>query len=84
MVPDTKRLKSVEVIDILARTMKMEMDFRLEAATASEFAENTEKENDFRVPRVDWDRTEKEVLTAEWIDDFACRIRRRLRPPASN
>jgi ubiquinone biosynthesis protein len=69
--PDTKRLKSVEVIDILARTVKMEMDFRLEAAAASEFAENTEKENDFRVPRVDWDRTEKEVLTAEWIDGIS-------------
>ncbi len=69
--PDTKRLKSIEVIDILARTVKMEMDFRLEAAAASEFAENTEKENDFRVPRVDWDRTEKEVLTAEWVDGIS-------------
>ncbi len=69
--PDTKRLKSIEVVDILARTVKMEMDFRLEAAAASEFAENTEKENDFRVPRVDWDRTEKEVLTAEWIDGIS-------------
>jgi ubiquinone biosynthesis protein len=69
--PDTKRLKSVEVVDILARTVKMEMDFRLEAAAASEFAENTEKETDFRVPRVDWDRTEKEVLTSEWVDGIS-------------
>ena len=69
--PDTKRLKSAEVVDILARTVKMEMDFRLEAAAASEFAENTEKESDFRVPRVDWDRTEKEVLTSEWVDGIS-------------
>jgi ubiquinone biosynthesis protein len=69
--PDTKRLKPVEVVDILARTVKMEMDFRLEAAAASEFAENTEKETDFRVPRVDWDRTEKEVLTSEWVDGIS-------------
>jgi ubiquinone biosynthesis protein len=47
------------------------MDFRLEAAAASEFAENTEKETDFRVPRVDWDRTEKEVLTSEWVDGIS-------------
>ncbi len=66
--PETKRLKPVEVVDTLARTVKIEMDFRLEAAAASEFAENTEKEPDFRVPRVDWDRTEREVLTLEWID----------------
>ena len=66
--PETKRLKPIEVVDTLARTVKIEMDFRLEAAAASEFAENTAGESDFRVPRVDWDRTEKEVLTLEWID----------------
>lgn len=66
--PETKRLKPVEVVDTLARTVKIEMDFRLEAAAASEFAENTAGESDFRVPRVDWDRTERDVLTLEWID----------------
>ena len=60
---EAKRLKLVEVVDTLARTVKIEMDFRLEAASASEFAENTAGESDFRVPRVDWDRTEREVLT---------------------
>ncbi len=69
--PDVKRLKPVEVVDTLARTVKIEMDFRLEAAAASEFGENTAGESDFRVPRVDWDRTEREVLTLEWIDGIA-------------
>ncbi len=69
--PETKRLKPVEVVNTLARTVKIEMDFRLEAAAASEFAENTASESDFRVPRVDWDRTEREVLTLEWIDAIA-------------
>ena len=45
--PETKRLKPVEVVDTLARTVKIEMDFRLEAAAASEFAENTAGESDF-------------------------------------
>ncbi|MGA7386274.1 MAG: 2-polyprenylphenol 6-hydroxylase, partial [Methylocella sp.] len=65
---DARRLKPVEVVDTLARTVKMEMDFRLEAAAASEFAENTAQDTDFRIPRIDWDRTTKEVLTLEWID----------------
>jgi ubiquinone biosynthesis protein len=65
---DARRLKLVGVVDTLARTVKMEMDFRLEAAAASEFAENTAQDTDFRIPRIDWDRTTKEVLTLEWID----------------
>jgi ubiquinone biosynthesis protein len=65
---EARRLKLIEVVDTLARTVKMEMDFRLEAAAASEFAENTAQDKNFRVPKVDWDRTTKEVLTLEWVD----------------
>jgi ubiquinone biosynthesis protein len=65
---EARRLKLIEVVDTLARTVRMEMDFRLEAAAASEFAENTEHEEDFRVPSIDWDRTTKEVLTLEWVE----------------
>jgi ubiquinone biosynthesis protein len=65
---EARRLKLVEVVDTLARTVKMEMDFRLEAAAASEFAENVADDADFHVPRVDWDRTAREVLTLEWVD----------------
>jgi ubiquinone biosynthesis protein len=65
---EARRLKLVEVVETLARTVKMEMDFRLEAAAASEFAENTAHDKDFHVPKVDWDRTTKEVLTLEWVD----------------
>ena len=67
-VPDMARLKPVEVVDTLARSVKMEMDFRLEAAAASEFGENVAGDGDFRVPKIDWDRTAKDVLTMEWID----------------
>jgi ubiquinone biosynthesis protein len=71
LVPDAKRLKPVEVVDTLARSVKMEMDFRLEAAAASEFGENTAKDADFRVPRIDWERTAKDVLTLEWVDGIS-------------
>jgi ubiquinone biosynthesis protein len=63
-----RRLRLVEVVDTLARTVKLETDFRLEAAAASEFADNVANDRDIHVPRVDWDRTEREVLTLEWID----------------
>lgn len=65
---EARRLRLYDIVDTLARTVKMEMDFRLEAAAASEYAENTRKDADFRVPTVDWDRTAKDVLTIEWID----------------
>ena len=65
---EARRLRMVEVVETLARSVRMEMDFRLEAAAASEFAENTARDADFRVPKVDWDRTQKDVLTLEWID----------------
>jgi ubiquinone biosynthesis protein len=68
MAPDTRRLKPVEIVEALARSVRIEMDFRLEAAAASEFAENVADDPDFRVPKIDWDRTTREVLTLEWID----------------
>lgn len=66
--PEARRLRLYDVVETLARSVKMEMDFRLEAAAASEYAENTRNDMDFRVPSVDWDRTAKDVLTIEWID----------------
>ena len=65
---EARRLRLVEVVDTLRRSVLMEMDFRLEAAALSEMAENTKDDPDFRVPAIDWDRTSKEVLTLEWID----------------
>jgi ubiquinone biosynthesis protein len=65
---EARRLRLIEVVSTLARSVAIEMDFRLEAAAASEIAENTKADADFRVPTVDWDRTAREVLTLEWID----------------
>jgi len=68
LAPSLRRLRPAEVVDELARSVRMEMDFRLEAAAASEFAENLSRDPDLRAPKVDWDRTTREVLTMEWID----------------
>jgi len=63
-----RRLRAIEVVDTLARTVKLETDFRLEAAAASEFYDNVKDDAEFHVPHVDWDRTARDVLTLEWID----------------
>jgi ubiquinone biosynthesis protein len=63
-----RRLRMIETVNTLRRSVWIEMDLRLEAAALSEMAENTKADPDFRVPTVDWDRTAREVLTLEWID----------------
>jgi ubiquinone biosynthesis protein len=65
---EAQRLRLIEVVATLARSVAIEMDFRLEAAALSEMAENTNDDNEFRVPTVDWNRTARDVLTMEWID----------------
>ena len=68
IAPEMRRLRVVQVVDTLARSVRMEMDFRLEAAAASEFAENNRDDVEIRTPSIDWDRTTREVMTMEWID----------------
>jgi ubiquinone biosynthesis protein len=75
---EARRLRMIEIIDIMSRSVAMEMDLRLEAAALSEMAENTRDDPDFRVPQVDWDRTSHNVLTMEWIDGIALNDHERL------
>ena len=75
---EARRLRLVEIVDTLARSVAMEMDLRLEAAALSEMAENTRDDAEFRTPQVDWDRTSHHVLTMEWIDGIALNDRAKL------
>ena len=68
LTPEFRRLRLAQVVETLARSVRMEMDFRLEAAAASEFAENSANDPEIRAPSVDWNRTAREVMTMEWID----------------
>jgi ubiquinone biosynthesis protein len=68
MSAEARRLRLIEVVETLRRSVALEMDLRFEAAALSEMAENTRDDPDFRVPSVDWDRTARDVLTLEWID----------------
>ena len=78
LTPEFRRLRLVQVVETLARSVRMEMDFRLEAAAASEFAENSRIDQDVRAPAVDWNRTTREVMTMEWIDGVPLTDPRRL------
>jgi ubiquinone biosynthesis protein len=63
-----RRLRPVAAVHMLEQSMKQELDLRMEAAALSEMAENTHDDPGFRVPKVDWERTSRDVLTTEWID----------------
>jgi ubiquinone biosynthesis protein len=65
---EARRLRLIEVVDTLKRSVTIEMDLRLEAAALSEMAENTKDDPDFRVPTLDWERIARDVLTLEWIE----------------
>jgi ubiquinone biosynthesis protein len=77
--PEARRLRLVATVETLARSVTMEMDLRLEAAALSELAENTKGDPDFRVPKVEWDRTARTVLTTDWIDGIPLNDREALR-----
>lgn len=68
--PATRRLKPVAVVQEFEKWVRVEMDLRLEAASASELAENFPPGNPerFRVPQVFWGLTGRRVLATEWVD----------------
>jgi ubiquinone biosynthesis protein len=63
--PKLRRLKPVEVVRTFAATVRIEMDLRLEAASASELRDNFEGDPTYRVPMIDWSRTARRVMTQE-------------------
>ncbi|MBT3792413.1 MAG: 2-polyprenylphenol 6-hydroxylase, partial [Rhodospirillales bacterium] len=66
--PDLRRLKPREVVKTFAGIVAIEMDLRLEAAAASELADNFAGDDTFKVPTIDWTRTGQRVLTLERIN----------------
>ena len=66
--PALRRFKPVEVVEIFAETVHIEMDLRLEAAAADELGRNFAGDGKFRVPEMDWVRTGRRVLTQQRIE----------------
>ena len=67
LAPKTRRLRPIEVINTLSQTVSIEMDLRLEAAAGDELRLNFENDSSFNVPKMDWTRTGKRILTLERI-----------------
>lgn len=65
---EVARLRPRAVVDNLKRWTNRELDLRREAASASELAEAMKAHDGYRVPAIDWDRTNSRVLTIEWVD----------------
>ncbi len=66
--PVTRRLRPVDAIATLARSINGETDFRMEAAALSEMAENIADMDGFNVPKIIWEASGRRVLTMGWID----------------
>ena len=68
MSTEARRLRPRLTIETFKRWTARELNFRREAASASELKEAMTAEPDFIVPDIDWQRSTAKVLTVEWID----------------
>ena len=78
LVKKTKRLKLVEVVQLLREITNIEMDLRFEAAAANELYENTKNDVSFKVPKIYWDYTSKKILCLDKIEGISIREIKKL------
>ncbi len=64
----SRRLRPLDVIEHFEGIVLSELDLRLESASASEFADNTEKDAGFALPRVRWALSARRVMTLDWAE----------------
>src|SRR3954470_8046566 len=57
-----------QLVDEFARSIRQELDYRLEARNADTFHRNFAGHPHVRVPKVFWTYTRSRVLTLEWLD----------------
>ncbi len=73
LVKKTKRLKLIEIVQLLREITNVEMDFRFEAAAANEFYENTKNDIGFKVPKIFWNFTTKKVLCLDRVNGISAK-----------
>jgi len=73
LIAKTKRLKLIEVVQLLREITNVEMDLRFEAAAANELYENTKNDIGFEVPKIYWNHTSKKILCLDRIDGISIR-----------
>ncbi|MEL6977716.1 MAG: AarF/UbiB family protein [Pseudomonadota bacterium] len=67
-LPKSRRLRPRDVVAHFEGVVSREMDLRMEAAAASEYADLIAGEAGFRTPKVEWSLTAKRVLSADWVE----------------
>ena len=69
--PATRRLRPKDVVQHFEDTVNGELDLRLEAASASLFAENTRDDTGIQVPMPHWGISSRRVLTSDWAEGIS-------------
>ncbi|MFK7877759.1 MAG: 2-polyprenylphenol 6-hydroxylase [Paracoccaceae bacterium] len=66
--PGARRLRPMDVIEHFDGVVQGELDLRLESAAASEFAANTDRDEGFQLPAINWNYSARRVMTLGWAD----------------
>jgi len=69
--PFSRRLRPRAVIEHFAGVVRGELDLRMEASAADEFAHNTKNDEGFSVPAVNWDLSARRVMTTDWVEGIS-------------
>lgn len=69
--PASRRLRPGEVVRHFEGVVLGELDLRLEAAAASQFAANTAQDAHFRVPAPVWALSGKRVMVLDWAEGLS-------------
>lgn len=68
LAPSARRLRPMDVITHFDGVVQGELDLRLEAAAAGEFAANTKDDAGFEVPKVIWNLSGRQIMTLDWAE----------------
>jgi ubiquinone biosynthesis protein len=67
---EARRLSLCEIVDMFDNIIRLELDLENEAANASELSSRMQSEDYIIIPKVDWQRTSKNILTTHWHYGF--------------
>jgi len=70
-VPLARRLEPEALVATVARSLRLELDLRMEAAGASELAEIMAKDGYMTAPQVIWEGVGRRALTLDWAEGMA-------------
>lgn len=67
-VNPARRLRLLEVVNLIAETANSELNMQMEAAAADKLRYNCREQDGVYIPKVFWEYTTSSILVTEWID----------------